>query len=64
MTLEPAHFRGCCVPFELNRHDGAIGVRGRFRGKRQDRLRKDEAERRSERRWSPTAPGATRQRVR
>ena len=39
MTLEPAHFRGCCVPFELNRHDGAIGVRGRFRGKRQDRRR-------------------------
>src|SRR3984957_10872033 len=35
MTLEPAHFRGCCVPFELNRRDGAIGVGRRFRGKRQ-----------------------------
>ena len=37
MTLEPAHFRGRCVPFALNRRDGAIGVRRRFRGKRQDR---------------------------
>src|SRR5580704_16474135 len=37
MTLEPAHFRGCCAPFALNRRDGAIGVRGRFRDKRQNR---------------------------
>ena len=39
MTLEPAHFRGHRVPFALNRRDGAIGVRRRFRGKRQDRRR-------------------------
>ena len=34
MALEPVHFRGRCVP---NRRDAVIGVRGRFRGKRQDR---------------------------
>ena len=26
MSLEPVHFRGCCVPFSaLDRRDGAIG---------------------------------------
>ena len=37
MALEPSHFRGQRVHFALNRRDAAIGVRGRFRGKRQDR---------------------------
>src|SRR5580693_8446229 len=39
MALEPSHFRGQRVHFALNRRDAAIGVRGRFRGKRQDRQR-------------------------
>ena len=39
MTLEPSHFRGLRVHFALNRRDAAIGVRGHFRGKRQDRRR-------------------------
>ena len=57
MTLEPVHFRGSCVAFALNRRDGAIGVRRRFRGGRQDRRSCGRRRRAKRRRPAAATPG-------